>query len=86
MKKELKFIIGETAGDVHVLVNNQPVGFIQEVKFCVGTESNPQVEFVFPDLRPYSEDAARKVADQIGLLAGLPHVKVSLQKVEFPKT
>lgn len=85
MKKELKLIVGETTGEVHVWVNNQPVGFIQEVKFHVGIQSNPEVEIVFPDLRPYSEDTARNVADQIGLLAGLPQVKVTLQKVEFPK-
>lgn len=86
MKKEFKVIIGESVSEVRVLVDNQPIGLIQEIKFHAATEQVPQVEIVFPDLRKISADAAKKVSEQIAKLSGLPQVKVTLVKVEFPTT
>jgi hypothetical protein len=86
MSKEFKVIIGKTAGETYVMVDNQPIGYIQEIKFSVGVDKSPEVEIVFPDLRPFSVEAAKTVADQIALLTGLPQVKVKLQKVDPIKT
>jgi hypothetical protein len=83
--KKLQVIIGTTAQDTYVMVDNQPIGMIQEIKFSASADHAPQIELIFPDLRPFSASAANKIADQIGLLADLPQVKVSLQKVEFHK-
>jgi hypothetical protein len=83
--KELKVVIGENAASTHVYVDNKPVGMIQDIKVHVGVDTPPTVEIVFPDLRPFSPDAAKKVAAQVQLVQGLPQVKVSLAKVEMTK-
>jgi hypothetical protein len=83
--KQLQIIIGATQHDTRVLLDNQPIGMLQKVRFGVSVSSAPQLELVFPDLRPWSSETAKKVAEQIELLDGIPQVKVILQKVEFPE-
>lgn len=83
--KELKLVIGENSASTHVYVDDKPVSMIQDLKIHVGVETSPTVEIIFPDLRPYSREGARKVGAQVKLLQDLPQVKISLAKVDFTK-
>jgi len=83
--KEFKIIVGADAANTHIYVDNQPIGMVRDIKFHVGVGTTPAVEIVFPDLRAFSNSAAKKVSDQVELLKDLPQVKVTLAKVEFSK-
>lgn len=83
--KEFKIIVGKDAATTQVFVDNRQVNMIQDIKFHVGINSVPTVEIVFPDLRPFSADAAKKVSAQVQLLQDLPQVKITLAKVDFTK-
>lgn len=83
--KELKVILGEKTSDTHILVDNQAIGYIQELKIHVEVNSSaPQIEIIFPDFRQISLALADKVAEQVNLLKDLPHVKVVLKKFDSP--
>ena len=89
MKHELKVILGETTSDTHVLVDNQPIGLIQELKMSVAVGNPaPQIEIVFPNLEPFTQTNKELVDTfhkQIALLKELPQVKVTLQDLNFEK-
>lgn len=82
--KEFKMIVGTSGADTYVYVDNKQVGYIQDIKVHVGVDTSPQIEIVFPDLRPFNHDAAKRVAEQVELLKDLPQVKTSLVKLKMP--
>lgn len=87
MKHELKVILGESAANTFVLVDNQPIGLIQDIKIHVGVNSTqPEVEIVFPNLLPFAQTNKSMVdilEHQLKLLKELPQVKVTLQDIKF---
>lgn len=94
MKHELKVILGPTAHETLVLVDNEPIGLIQDIKFHVGVNHTvPDIEIVFPNLLGPGVDAdyaqnsvmVRQLKKTLELLKDLPHVKVTLQDLQFPK-
>jgi hypothetical protein len=54
MAHELKVILGDTARNTIVYIDNQPIGLIQDIKFHASVNSPiPELEIVFPDLTPF---------------------------------
>jgi len=90
MKHELKVILGDSTANTLVLVDNQPIGLIQEIKIHAGVhQHSPEVEIVFPNLRPFAS-SNKSIVDELEktlkLLAELPQVKVTLQEIKFDET
>ncbi len=89
MKHELKVILGPTTHDTLVLVDNQPIGLIQDIKFHASVDSvTPEIEIVFPNLMPFratNETMVKNLEEHLELLKELPHVKVTLKDIEFEK-
>lgn len=89
MKHELKVIMGETARDTIVLVDDEQIGFIQELKFHVSVDQQiPIIEMVFPDLEPFKESnrtSVTKLDRHMELLREIPNVKITLKELEFPE-
>lgn len=87
MKHELKVILGPTTHETLVLVDNQPIGLIQDIKFRASVESLiPEIEIVFPNLMPFkatNEVMVTELERTIELLKELPHVKVTIKDIEF---
>ena len=89
MKHELKVILGATSAETLVLIDDQPIGLIQDIKFHVSVENpTPQIEIVFPNLMPF-RNTNRQMVEQLELhleeLKKLPHVKVTLEDLKFPE-
>ena len=85
MKHELKVILGATAHETMVYIDDQPVGLIQEIKFVANaTTGETDIELVFPDFREYKQtngNFARQLEDTLELLKEMPHIRVLLKPI-----
>jgi hypothetical protein len=85
MKHELKVILGATPHQTLVLIDDEPVGLIQEIKFHVkagGTDTD--IEIVFPNFLEHKETNkvfATQLEQTLELLKELPHVRVLLKPI-----
>lgn len=94
MTHELKIILGPTAHKTLVMIDDRPIGLIQDIKFHVGIDSVvPEIEIVFPNLfsdqidQNYKNNSVmvRELKNSLDLLKTMPHVKVTLQELDFKK-
>lgn len=78
----LKIFFGNQNHDVLVYVDDQVIGFIQEIKFNTTAEDQEQraIEFVLPQY-PADELIDREIKRSAQLLQDLPFVKVSFKKI-----
>lgn len=83
---------GEFNSMVKVYVNDKQVGLIQDIKFhASASEHIPTVELVFPNLFALDKsqlgngDLVQSLQATLDLLKEMPHVKVTLMDLEFPK-
>ena len=87
MKHELKIILGATVQDTMVLVDEQPIGYIQDIKFHASVkEARPLIEIVFPNLLPFestNKDIVEILKRQLNLLKDCPNVNVILEDIKF---
>jgi len=86
MKHELKVILGDSAANTIVLVDNQQIGLIHEIRFKASVETHtPEIEIIFPNLRPFAttnKELVEHFERQLLLLKELPHVKVKIQELK----
>ncbi len=92
MSHELKIISsGNTTTHVKVLLDDKPIGLIQDVKFHASAEdfTDLQMELVFPDFitlereRGLGGQFLDQLRENIDKLSQLPYVKITLKKLEF---
>lgn len=87
MKHELKIIWGDSSANTIVLVDNKPIGLIQEIRCHVSVNTPiPEIEITFPNLQPFAQTNKSMVdmlEQQLELLKELPQVKVTLQDIKF---
>ncbi len=83
---------GEFNSMVKVYVDDKQVGLIQDIKFHANAyEHFPVVELVFPNLFALDKsqlgngDLVQSLQATLDLLKEMPHVKVTLADLEFPK-
>lgn len=78
----LKIFFGNQNHDVLVSVDDQIIGFIQEIKFNVKDEDQEQrsIEFVLPQY-PADELIDKEIQHYAQLLENLPFVKVSFKNI-----
>ncbi len=84
MVGELKIIVGETSQSTHVLLDNQPVSWIQDIKIHANAEdSSVSVEITFPDLTYLPNGKiSQEIANQSDLLRAFsPHVSIILKPI-----
>lgn len=94
MEHELKIIMGSTPMQTIVMIDNQPIGLIQDIKFHVGVDSaESEIEIVFPDffsgdldpLYVATSPFIKELQHTLEILKEMPHVKVRLEKLQFPE-
>lgn len=85
MKHELKIILGATPPKTLVLIDDQPVGLIQEIKFHVKAGGDDtDIEIVFPDFLKHKDTNsvfATQLEHTLELLKEFPHVRVLLKPI-----
>ncbi len=85
MKHELKVILGATARETLVFIDDQPVGLIQEIKFVANAETGKtDIELTFPDFREYATTNgafAKQLDSTLELLKEMPHIRVLLKPI-----
>jgi hypothetical protein len=80
MNSELKIIINENIHNVKVLLDDQPIGMIQEIKFRADVDGDiVTLELVFPDLTGYSTPLSAQLTETLIKLRSIPWVQVSLR-------
>ena len=89
MGHELKIIVGETNANTIVLLNNQQLGLIQDIKVNVSVDSpSPEVEITFPNIFSFADtnkELVELLKNQLDLLKSVPNVKVNLKALDFNK-
>jgi hypothetical protein len=89
MKHELKIILGPTAHETVVYVDDQPIGLIQDIKFHANVDDTAtEIEIIFPNMFPFSDTNVHMcmiLEDALEELKKVPHVKVTLKDIEFNK-
>ena len=87
MPHELKVILGDTINDVNIYVDNQRIGMIQDIKVHAGVhQQKPEIEIVFPDLRPFrntNKDTVEALEKTLDLFKDMPNVKVTIAPVKI---
>ena len=90
MAKEIKIVIGPKTYETLVYLNDEPIGFIQEIKIHVNcNEPYPVVEIVFPNLFEMavastyyqSSPMPRQLAQTMWDLSDVPNVTVTLKSL-----
>lgn len=85
MKHELKIILGPTAHETTVSIDDQPVGLIQQINFVANAETGKtDIELTFPDLRKHKETNtvfANQLESTLELLKEMPHIRVILKPI-----
>jgi hypothetical protein len=87
MKHELKVILGDSTANTIVLVDNNPIGLIQEISFKASVEHQaPEIEIVFPNLHLFAstnKELVNQLEAQVQLLKELPQVKVTIRDIKL---
>jgi hypothetical protein len=85
MKRELKIITGPTVHDTRVLVDDEPIGLIQDIKFEANVEhTTPLIQITFPDFRQHREtnaSMAKTLDHYLDMLKEFPYVQVVLRRI-----
>lgn len=85
MKHELKIILGATPAQTLVLIDDEPVGLIQEIKFHVKVDSDDtDIEIVFPNFLKHKDTNstfATQLEHTLELLKEFPHIRVLLKPI-----
>lgn len=85
MKHELKVIMGDTSHNTQVLIDDVPVGLVQEVSFhAKAGETGTKIVLIFPKPEDLGRDDSPLVKDlkkTLEILKDMPHVGVILQPI-----
>lgn len=85
MKHELKVIMGDSAHNTRVLLDDEPVGLVQEVSFhAKAGEDGTKIILVFPrpsDLGEETNPLVKELKKNLEILKDMPHVGVILQPI-----
>ena len=94
MAHELKIIVGDNISDTKVMIDDKPVGLIQDIRLHIGVESIlPEIEITFPNLYQTNIDpnyfknssTPAELMQTLEILKTMPQVKVTLKDLEFGK-
>lgn len=84
MKHELKVIMGDASHNTRVLLDDEPIGLVQEISFhAKASETGTKVVLVFPrpeDL-PHNSPLVNDLKKTLETLKEMPHVGVILQPI-----
>lgn len=84
MQHELKVIMGDSAHNTRVLLDDEPVGLIQEISFhAKAGENGTKIVLVFPNPKdlPLNSPLAKELESKLEILKEMPHVGVILQPI-----
>ena len=82
MEHEFKIILGATIMDTKVLIDNEPVGWIQEIKIHASVDQvSPEIEVVFPDVSQWPEGHSKQ-QKSLEVFKDFPNVKISYRPLK----
>ena len=85
MKHELKVILGATAMQTKVFIDDKPIGLIQEIKFVANASTgDTDIELTFPELRNHRNTngpLAKDLDATLELQKEIPNVRVVVKPI-----
>jgi len=77
--KQLKVVIGESVSDTKILIDDEPLGWVQDIRIHVSVDKlEPEIEITFPQ---YNEWPIKDVEQNVARLADFPNVKIKYNTI-----